>query len=128
MLAEADRALGQLSDALGAVETGLALGEETKQHAHDSDLQRLRGEILLEQKDGREPETEECFQRALEEARRNQAKSAELRAAVSLSRLLQQQGRGQEGRVLLADVFEWFGEGFDTADLREAKALLQELP
>jgi len=88
----------------------------------------LRGELLLRQ--GPRPtweEAEACFQRALEVARRQQAKSLELRAAMSLSRLWQQQGKQAEARALLAPLYGWFTEGFDTADLQEAKALMEEL-
>ena len=70
---------------------------------------------------------EACFQRALDVARRQQAKSLELRAAMSLSRLWRQQGKRQEARALLAPLYAWFSEGFDTVDLQEAKALLHEL-
>jgi predicted ATPase len=75
---------------------------------------------------GRE-EAEACFQKAIEVARKQQAKSLELRAAMSLSRLWQQQGKTVEARQLLAPIYGWFTEGFDTKDLREAKALLEEL-
>ena len=68
-------------------------------------------------------EAEECFRKALDIARRQQAKSLELRAAMSLSRLWQQQGKQEEARQMLADIYGWFTEGFDTADLKEAKAL-----
>ena len=74
-----------------------------------------------------EREAEACFHQALDVARRQQAKSLELRAAMSLSRLWQQQGKRDEARELLAPVYGWFTEGFDTADLQEAKALLEEL-
>ena len=72
-------------------------------------------------------EVETCYNRALEVARRQQAKSLELRAAISLSRLWQQQGKQEEAHHLLAEIYGWFTEGFDTADLKEAKALLEEL-
>jgi predicted ATPase len=72
-------------------------------------------------------EAEACFRQALEVARHQQAKSLELRTATSLSRLWQRQGRGAEARQLLAEVYGWFTEGFDTPDLREVKALLEEL-
>ena len=88
----------------------------------------LRGELLLRQ--GPRPtweEAEACFHQALALARRQQAKSWELRAATSLSRLWQQQGKRQEAHDLLAPVYHWFTEGFDTADLKDAKALLDEL-
>jgi len=71
-------------------------------------------------------EAEACFQQALEVARRQQAKSLELRAAMSLSRLWQHQGKTEQARQLLAEVYAWFTEGFDTADLQEAKALLEQ--
>jgi predicted ATPase/class 3 adenylate cyclase len=91
----------------------------------EAELYRLKGELLL----GRAPEhaTEACFHQALDVARRQQAKSWELRAAMSLSRLWQQQGKRDEARELLAPVYGWFTEGFETADLQEAKALLAEL-
>ena len=72
-------------------------------------------------------EAEACFQRALDMARRQEAKSLELRAAMSLARLWQQQGKDAEARELLAPIYGWFTEGFDTADLQEARALLEEL-
>ena len=74
-----------------------------------------------------EAEAEACFLKALDIARKQQAKSLELRAATSLARLWQQQGKKAEARALLAPVYQWFTEGFDTADLRDAKALLEEL-
>jgi predicted ATPase len=74
-----------------------------------------------------ESEAEECFNKAIEIARKQQAKSLELRAMMSLSRLWQQQGKQDEARKLLAEIYSWFTEGFDTADLKEAKALLEEL-
>jgi predicted ATPase len=73
------------------------------------------------------PEAEACFQQAIEVARRQQAKALKLRAALSLSRLWRQQGRRQAARELLAPIYGWFTEGFDTADLQEAKALLEAL-
>jgi predicted ATPase len=72
-------------------------------------------------------EAEICFRQALDTARRQQAKSLELRAAMSLSRLWQQQGKREDARQMLADIYGWFTEGFDTADLQEAKALVEEL-
>ena len=72
-------------------------------------------------------EAETCFLKAIEIARKQQAKSLELRAVMSLSRLWQQQGKKEDARQLLAEIYGWFAEGFDTADLQEAKALLDEL-
>ena len=82
---------------------------------------------VLNPKSQVEDEAEECFHKALEIARQQQAKSLELRATMSLSRLWQQQGRKDEARQMLAEIYGWFTEGFDTQDLQEAKALLEEL-
>jgi predicted ATPase len=87
-------------------------------------LYRLRGELLLRQ-GGAEDEAEACFRQALESARRQSAKSLELRAALSLCRLQRARGR-PEGRAALAAVYAWFGEGFETRDMREARGLLAE--
>jgi predicted ATPase len=88
-------------------------------------LYRLRGEILIANADRRGAEL--CFARAFVIARGQQAKSWELRAAMSLARLWRDQGKQQQARELLAPVYGWFTEGFDTRDLKEAKALLEEL-
>ena len=93
----------------------------------EAELYRLRGSLLLRQPGTPQAEVETCFQRALDVARRQEAKSLELRAAMSLSRLWHQQGKRKEAHDLLAGVYAWFTEGFDTADLQEAKALLEEL-
>ena len=85
------------------------------------------GGLLAQQGHVPAPEAEACFSKALEVARRQEAKSLELRAATSLARLWQQQGKRDEARVLLAQVYGWFTEGFDTADLQDARALLEEL-
>ena len=96
---------------------------------HGAELHRLRGEFLLRREDTEavRPEAEACFQQALEVARRRQAKSLELRAAMSLGRLWQCQGRRAEAHQLLAEVYGWFTEGFNTTDLQETRALLEEL-
>jgi predicted ATPase len=88
---------------------------------------RLRGVLLLRQPGTPQAEAETCFQQALDVARRQQAKSLELRAAMSLARLWQQQSKRTAAYDLLAPIYGWFTEGFDTADLQEAKALLDEL-
>ena len=90
-------------------------------------MYRLKGVLLLQQSSDNQADAETCFHHALDIARIHQAKSFELRAATSLARLWQYQGKRQEVHDLLAPVYGWFTEGFDTADLQEAKALLQEL-
>jgi hypothetical protein len=92
-----------------------------------AEIQRLRGVLLLRQPGTPQAEAEAWLQRALDVARRQEAKSLELRAAMSLGRLWQQQGKRTEAYDLLAPVYGWFTEGFDTADLQEARALLEEL-
>jgi predicted ATPase len=93
----------------------------------EPELYRLKGELLLMQSWGNQAEAEACFDHALDLARRQQAKSWELRVAVSLSRLWQRQGKRAEAWQLLAEIYGWFTEGFDTVDLKDAKALLQKL-
>ena len=99
--------------------------EQTDERHWEVDIYRLKGELLLLQ--GDEAGAEASFHKAIEVARRQQAESLELRAAMSLARLWQQQGRMDEARQMLAEIYGWFTEGFDTPDLREAKALLEEL-
>ncbi len=103
---------------------------EHGQRAWEAELNRLRGELLLLQVGHGSDvltEAETCFRQALDIASRQQAKSSELRAATSLSRLLQRQGKRDDAQRMLAEIYGWFTEGFDTPDLREAKALLGEL-
>jgi predicted ATPase len=83
--------------------------------------------LLLRQGDSNAAEARKCFERAIEIARKQSAKSLELRATMSLARLLNEQGRRDEAHAMLADIYNWFTEGFDTADLKDAKALLDEL-
>ena len=99
----------------------------TGERGYESELYRLKGELLLQQSSDNQAEAEACFHHALDIARSQQAKSFELRTATSLARLWQQQGKRQEAHDLLAPVYNWFTEGFDTADLKDAKALLEEL-
>ena len=126
MLAETNRAAGRLDDGLGALQLAFAVAEGKEQHLWDAELLRLEGELLLA-KDPKDPEGERRFDEALERARRQQAKSFELRAACSLARLWNERGEGARARELLAPVYDWFTEGFDTQDLKDAKALLDEL-
>ena len=105
----------------------LAVAHNSGERYYEAELHRLKGELLLALPGEQDAEAEACFRRALDVARRQQAKSLELRAAMSLARLWQQQGKQAEARALLAPVYGWFTEGFDTADLQEAKTLLEEL-
>jgi predicted ATPase len=133
IVADAYLTAGQLTEARGAVETGLALSAQTGQPFMDAELHRLQGEISLRTLDGPlsrvdwEQAAEESFHRALDIARAQEGKSLELRATTSLARLWQRQGKRAEARHLLAPIYAWFTEGFDTRDLIEAKALLEEL-
>jgi predicted ATPase len=126
LLAEAYGLAGSLPEALCQIDEALGLVEASGERFIESELHRLKGDVLLT-KGEVEPEAETCFQKALEVARRQGARSLELRAAVSLGRLWQGQGRVEEARDLLQGIYGWFSEGFDTADLQEAKALLDEL-
>ena len=94
---------------------------------YEAELHRLRGDLLLQQPASSQGEAEASMQQALTIARHQQAKSWELRVAMSLSRLWQQQGKRQDAYDLLAPVYGWFTEGFDAVDLKDAKALLDEL-
>ena len=127
LLAEVQQAAGQRAEALGTLETALAVSAQTEQRFFDAELYRLKAELLLQSGPECVGEAEPLFRRALEIARSQEAKSLELRAATSLARLLQTQGKPTEARALLAPVYAWFTEGFDTRDLVEAKALLEEL-
>jgi predicted ATPase len=95
--------------------------------SYEAELYRLKGELLLQQSSDNAAEAESCFHQALKVSRHQEAKSLELRAATSLARLWQAQDKRQEAYDLLAPLYNWFTEGFDTADLQEAKALLEEL-
>jgi predicted ATPase len=124
-LAEAQAKAGHPEEGLTTLAGALALVEQTEGRHWEAELYRLRAELLLMQ--GDDAEAEASFRRAIEVAQRQQAKSWELRATVSLARLWQEQGRIDEARQMLAEIYGWFTEGFDTPDLQEAKALLEEL-
>ena len=114
------------------MEEGLAFTRKNKNCLYEAELQRLKGELLLRLSADENPTPDSsagelCFQQASEIARRQQAKSLELRAATSLARLWRQQGKQAEAQQMLAGIYGWFTEGFDTADLKAAKALLDDL-
>jgi predicted ATPase len=129
LLAGAYGETGQSTEGVHWLTEAMALAADSGGHWWEAELHRLYGEILLAQhRHGPQGvEGEACFQHALAVARRQQARSLELRAAMSLARLWQQQGKRQMARRLLAEVYAWFGEGFDTADLQEARGLLEAL-
>jgi class 3 adenylate cyclase/predicted ATPase len=125
LLADVFDHLGHTADGLQALAEAHTLVEQYEERWWEAEVYRLRGVLLLRQTGTPQAEAEACFQQALDVARRQEAKSLELRAAMSLARLWQQQGKRQEAHDLLAPVYHWFTEGFDTADLQEAKALLE---
>ncbi len=127
LLAEVYGTTGQPETGLALLTEALTLVDTTGERLYEPELYRLKGVLLLQQSSDNQAEAETCFHHALDIARNQQAKSFELRAATSLARLWQQHGKRQEAHDLLAPVYGWFTEGFDTADLQSAKALLDEL-
>jgi TOMM system kinase/cyclase fusion protein len=130
LLAEACGQTGQAAEGLALLTEALTLVDTTGERWWEAELHRLRGELLLQAECGVrhvESTAEECFQQALDVARRQHARSLELRAATSLGRLWQQQGKRTEAYQLLAEIYGWFTEGFDTADLQDARGLLDAL-
>jgi predicted ATPase len=127
LLADVCDHLGHIADGLQALAEAHTLVEQQEERWWEAEVCRLRGVLLLRQTGTPQGDAETWLRRALDVARRQEAKSLELRAAMSLSRLWQQQGKQAEAHALLAPVYGWFTEGFDTADLQEAKALLEEL-
>ena len=144
-LAEVYQGAGKIPEGLKAIEEGLTAVLNTGERFYEAELYRLKGELTLqqnreqgtgngEQKKETDPrptnpqsEAEACFHKAIEIARKQQAKSLELRATMSLARLWQLQGKTAEARQRLVEIYDWFTEGFNTKDLQEGKALLAEL-
>jgi predicted ATPase len=145
MLAETYGKHGQAAEGLKVLTEALAVVDRNEERYYEAEIYRLRGELMLQQCEVQGPqftvatpqsltpnpqteaEAELYFLKAIEIARKQQAKSLELRAAVSLARLWQQQSKQHEAHSLLAEIYNWFTEGFDTKDLQEAKMLLEEL-
>jgi predicted ATPase len=130
LLAQAYERAGQITEGLAALDEALALVDMTGEKMYSAEIHRIKGKLLLSAACGArrvELTPEGCYQTALDIARQQQAKSWELRAATSLARLWQSQGKRQDAYDLLAPVYGWFTEGFDTADLKDAKTLLHEL-
>ena len=119
--------LGQFDEAWRCIGEAMAAVETTKERWHEAEVRRVAGEIALKSPQPDTVKAEAYFERALAVARAQQAKSLELRAAMSMARLWRDQGKRRQARDLLAPVYGWFTEGFDTLDLKEAKALLDEL-
>ena len=116
--------LGQLDDAGRSVDEATTVIERTKETWFEADVYRIAGEVALKSPQPDVARAEACFERALSVARMQQAKSWELRASMSLAHLWRDQGKVQQARELLAPVYGWFTEGFDTRDLKEAKAFV----
>lgn len=127
VLAEAQGLAGQIDDGLASLEEAFGWVERNDERLYEAEAHRLKGELLLARTTPDVPHAESCFQRALTVSRKQHSKSWELRAAVSMGRLWQRQGKLAEARELLAPVYGWFTEGFDTPDLQDAEALLATL-
>ena len=127
LLARAHSQLGQYDDAWRCIGEATKMVETTKERWFEADVHRYGGEVALLSSEPDAAKAQTYFERALAVARQQQAKSWELRASMSLARLWRDQGKVQQARALLAPVYGWFTEGFDTRDLKEAKALLEQL-
>jgi predicted ATPase len=128
LLAGAHATVGQTAQGLDAIAEALAQVASTNERFYEAKIYRVKGELLLKHGGSNTAaEAESCFRQALDISRVQRAKSWQLRAATSLARLWRDQGRRAEAHDLLASVYGWFTEGFDTADLKDAKALLEEL-
>jgi len=126
-IAEAYGQVGQVDEGMHLLAEAMAMMDTMGERHTEAELHRLHGELLLRQALPEVQAAAACFQQALDVARCQQAKWWELRAAMSLARLWQRQGKPAEARELLAEIYGWFTEGFDTADLQEAKAFLETL-
>ena len=126
-LAKAHAELGQFVDAWRCIGDATRAVETTKETMFEAEVYRIAGEIAFQSAERDASKAHAYFERALAVARNQQAKSWELRAAMSMARLWRDQGKVQQAQELLAPVYGWFTEGFDTPDLKEAKALLEEL-
>jgi predicted ATPase/DNA-binding winged helix-turn-helix (wHTH) protein len=126
-LAEAYCAAGRLDEALDTLNNALGVAEERENLWLETEIYRLEGEFLLRRSDSDSDEAQACFQQGIAIARKQGAKSPELSATTSLARLLAKQGHRDKARAMLAEIYNWFTEGFDTPDLKDAKSLLDEL-
>jgi len=127
LIATALGRMGQFNEALRTIEEAFSVIQRTDARWHEAEVYRRKGELLLAQDSSNVVPSERCFRAAIEVGRRQHAKLWELRATTSLARLLRKTNRSGEAREMLAEIYNWFTEGFDTADLKDAKALLEEL-
>jgi len=127
LLADAYGALGQSEDGLAAIEEALDWGQRNDERLYAAEAHRIKGELLLMKDTADAAQAESSLQQALAVARDQQAKSWELRAALSMARMWMRHNRSGDARALLSPIYDWFTEGFDTPDLIEAKALLDQL-
>jgi class 3 adenylate cyclase len=127
LIAAALGKMGRFEEALRSIDESFEVIERTGQRLHEAEVHRLKGELLLMQDASNSTQAEQSFRAAIEISRKQHAKSWELRATTSLARLLDKQGNRDKARAMLAEIYNWFTEGFDTADLKDAKALLDEL-
>ena len=116
-----------MADGLTSLDEAFALVDSTQERCWQAELDRIKGELLLAQSAENHARAEACFLRAVDVARVQEARSWELRAGIDLARLWRSQGKRSEARELLAPTYAWFSEGLDTADLRDANALLESL-
>ena len=126
-LAEACIAFNQFDEASEALDEALTIAESDGARDCEAEAHRLRGELLLRKSEANRVEAKICFERAIEVARQRSARWWELRATVSLARLQAKQGRRDEARATLAEIYNWFTEGLENADLKDAKLLLDRL-
>ena len=129
LVGETYQKLGRPEDGLSVVAEALTVAQQSGQHYWEAEVHRMTGVLTLqaEESSRRDPSAESHFLRAIEIARRQRARSLELRAATNLGRLWADKGNVREAHALLSGIYSWFTEGFDTVDLREARALLEEL-
>jgi predicted ATPase len=126
-LAEGYRKASRVEEGLDVLAEASLIMQDTGERCYEAELYRVKGELLLTRSVGDEAEAEANFHKAIEVARQQSAKSWELRATMSLCRLWCKQGKREAARQVLEEIYGWFTEGFDTGDLQEAKALLEEL-
>ena len=127
LIATALAKAGRFDEALRTIEESLLIIDRTSQRHCEAEVHRLKGELLLVQRTSNAADAEKCFRTAIAIARKQHAKSWELRATTSLARLLAKQRKQDKARTVLVEIYGWFTEGFDTPDLKDAKALLEKL-